>query len=83
MTAIASSDGCGAIGLREAYSSLDLHGVKACFVYTKPDVQNEGQLSRDPDEISLYSIIPSESPKLVFEFPYAGTEGTITDAFFL
>lgn len=82
-TAIASNEECSAIGLREAYSSIDVHGVKACFVYTKAEVQPEGQLSRDPDEISLYSVIPSESPKFIYEFPYAGTEGTITDAFFL
>lgn len=82
-TAIASNEGCSGIGLRDAYNSMDVHGVKACFVYTKADVETEGQLSRDPDEISLYSVISSENPKLVYEFPYAGTEGKITDAFFL
>ncbi len=82
-TAIASDEGCSAIGLREAYGYMDIHGVKACFVYTKAEVKTEGQLSRDPEEISLYSVAPSENPKLVYEFPYAGTEGTITDAFFL
>ncbi len=40
-------------------------------------------MSRDPDEISLYSVISPEKPKLVHEFPYAGTEGAITDAFLL
>ncbi|MGF6091827.1 hypothetical protein [Pseudomonas sp. 18173] len=82
-TAIASNEGCSATGLREAYSSLDVHGVKACFVYTKPDLQAKGQLSREPDGISLYSVVSSEKPKLVYEFPYLGTEGVITDAFLL
>jgi hypothetical protein len=82
-TATAGSEGCSGIGLREAHSSMDVHGVKACFLYTKADVKTEGQLSRDPDEISLYSVIPSKDPELVYEFPYAGTEGAITDAFFL
>jgi hypothetical protein len=82
-TAIASNEECRGIGLREAYNSMDVHGVKACFIYTKADVKTEGQLPRDSDEISLYSVISSENPKLVYEFPYAGTEGKITDAFFL
>jgi len=82
-TAVASNDGCSGIGFRQAYNSMDVHGVKACFVYTKAAVQTEGQLSRDPDEISLYSVVSSENPKLVYEFPYAGTEGAIIDAFFL
>ena len=81
--AMASNEGCCATGLREAYSSMDVHGMKACFVYTKAGGQTEGQLSRDPDGISLYSVISSEKPKLVHEFPYAGTEGTITDTFLL
>jgi hypothetical protein len=82
-TAIAGNEECSGIGLREAYSSMSVNGLSACFVYTKSDVQSEEQLSRDPDEISLYSVISSENPKLVFRFPYAGTAGIITDAFFL
>jgi hypothetical protein len=82
-TAIAGDEGCSGIGLRKAYSAMDVHGVKACFLYTKADVQTEGQLSRDPDEISIFSVIPPESPKLVYKFPYAGTKGEITEAFFL
>jgi len=74
---------CSGIGLREAYSSMELDTLNACIVYTKSDEQAEGQLSRDPDGISLYSVISSETPKLVYEFPYAGSEGTITDAFSL
>jgi hypothetical protein len=81
--AIAGDEGCGSIGLRNAYRAMDMQGVKACFVYTKAEVQIEEQLSRDPDGISFYSITPSESPKLVFDFPYAGTEGKISDAFVL
>ncbi|WP_433736006.1 hypothetical protein [Pseudomonas putida] len=82
-TAVASDVDCGSTGFREAYHSMDAHGVKACFVYTKTDVETEKQLSRDPDEISLYSVVSTEKPKLIYEFPYAGTQGKITDAFFL
>lgn len=81
--AVASHEECSGTGLREAYRSMDAQGVTACFFYTKADVQSEEQLSRDPDAISLYSVISSESQKFVYEFPYAGTQGTITDAFFL
>ncbi|MFS2201602.1 hypothetical protein ACCD00_24155 [Pseudomonas sp. Pseusp3] len=80
---IPGANKCIGIGLREAYSSIDVDRVNACIVYTKSDAQTEGQLSRDPDGISLYSVISSGTPKLVHEFPYAGTEGKITDAFFL
>lgn len=81
-TAIAGNEECSGIGPREAYNSLDVHGLKACFVYTKVSVKNERTYSRDPDGVSLYSVISSENPKLVYELPYAGTEGAITDAFF-
>jgi hypothetical protein len=82
-TAIAGNVECSGIGLREAYSSLDIHGAEACFVYTMASTENEEKHSRDPNGISLYSVVPSKSPKLVYEFPYLGTEGVITDAFFL
>ncbi|WP_152032255.1 hypothetical protein [Pseudomonas silesiensis] len=82
-TAIAGYEECSGIGPREAYNFLDVHGIKACFAYTRVSVKNEGKYSRDPDGISLYSVISSENPKLVYEFPYAGTAGAITDAFFL
>lgn len=82
-TKVPGANNCRGIGLREAYSSFDVDKVNACIVYTKSDVQTEGQLSRDPDGISLYSVVSSDTPKLVYEFPYDGTEGKIIDAFFL
>ncbi len=82
-TAVAGDRACSDIGLRQAYPSIEVRGITACFVYTKTDVQYEGQLSRDPDGISVYSISESEKPTLVYEFPYAGTEGKINDAFLL
>jgi hypothetical protein len=82
-TAIAGNVECSGIGLREAYSSLDIHGAKACFVYTMASTENEEKHSRDPNGISLYSVTLSNNPKLVYEFPYAGTKGEIAEAFFL
>jgi hypothetical protein len=82
-TKISDANKCSSIGLREAYSSMDVERVNACIVYTKTDLQANAKPTRKPDGISLYSVIPSESPKLVYEFPYLGTEGVITDAFFL
>lgn len=81
-TAFASNEKCSNVGLREAYKSMSTNGLDICFAYTKSDVRAEKKLSSDPDEISLYSVAPSKKPKLIFQFPYAGTEGTITDAFF-
>lgn len=81
-TAIAGNAGCNGIGLREAYSSLDIHGAKACFVYTM-EAGNEEKHSRDPNGISLYSVTLFNSPKLVYKFPRTGTKGEITEAFFL
>jgi hypothetical protein len=80
---ISGANKCSDIGLREAFSSIDVDRVNACIVYTKPDLQAKGQLSREPDGISLYSVVSSEKPKLVYEFPYLGAEGIITDAFLL
>lgn len=60
-----------------------MHGVTACFVYIGVDKLNERSLSRDPDAIAVYSVSDSQEPTLVYEFPYAGTEGRIDDAFFL
>jgi hypothetical protein len=82
-TKISDANKCSGIGLREAYSSMNVDRVNACIVYTKTDLQANAKLTRKPDGISLYSVIPSESPKLVYEFPYLGMEGVITDAFFL
>ena len=82
-TKISDTNKCNSIGLREAYSSMDIDRVNACIVYTKTDLPVNAQQPRKPDGISLYSVIPSKSPKLVYEFPYLGTEGVITDAFFL
>ena len=80
---ISGANKCSGMGLREAYSSMELDRVNACIVYTKANLQSDAQLFRETDGISLYSVVLSEYPKLVYEFPYAGTEGTITDAFFL
>ncbi|MNQ42527.1 hypothetical protein D3C85_562320 [compost metagenome] len=80
---IPGANQCSGIGLREAFSSIDVDRVNACLVYTKTDVQSEGKLSREPDGISIYSVVSSDTPRLVYEFPYAGTEGKVTDAFFL
>lgn len=80
---ISGANKCSGIGLREAYSSMELDKVNACIVYTKTSLQANAQLSRESDGISLYSVISSENPKLVYEFPYLGTGGVITDAFFL
>jgi hypothetical protein len=80
---IPGANKCSSIGLREAYSSMELDRVNACIVYTKTNLQANAQLSRESDGISLYSVILSENPKLVYEFPYLGTGGVITDAFFL
>jgi hypothetical protein len=81
--AIASGDECGGIGLLQAHKSTVLHGSSVCFVYSKTSSQDGLKLSRDPDEISLYAISESERPELLYEFPYAGTQGKINDVFFL
>lgn len=80
---IPGANQCSGIGLREAFSSIDVDRVNACLVYTKTDVQSEEQLSRESDGISIYSVVSSDTPRLVYEFPCAGTEGKVTDAFFL
>ncbi|WP_223465881.1 hypothetical protein [Pseudomonas sp. GL-RE-26] len=80
---ISGANKCSGIGLREAYSSMELDRVNACIVYTETNLQADAQLFRETDGISLYSVILSENPKLVYEFPYLGTGGVITDAFFL
>jgi hypothetical protein len=82
-TKIPGANKCSGIGLREAYSSMGLDRANACIVYTKTDFQIEGEISREPDGISIYSVKSSEKPKLVYEFPYLDIEGVITDAFFL
>jgi hypothetical protein len=82
-TKISNANRCSGIGLREAYRSMDVDRVNACIVYTKTNSQAEGKPSREPDGISIYSVALSGTPKFVYEFPYAGTEGRIIDAFFL
>lgn len=82
-TKISDANKCSGIGLREAYSSMSIDRVNACIVYTKTNLPVNAQQQPKPDGISLYSVVPSKSPKLVYEFPYLGTEGVITDAFFL
>jgi hypothetical protein len=80
---IPGANQCNGIGLREAYSSMELDSVNACIVYTKTNLQADAHLFRETDGISIYSIVASKNPKLVYEFPYLGTGGVITDAFFL
>ncbi|KQN55862.1 hypothetical protein ASE98_00120 [Pseudomonas sp. Leaf48] len=80
---IPGANKCSGIGLREAYSSMELDRVNACIVYTKTNLQADAHLFRETDGISLYSVVSSENPTLVYEFPYLGAGGVITDAFFL
>ena len=82
-TAAASDRECNDLGLKQAFSSINVQGVMACFLYTEAGVQQEGQLSRDPDGVSVYSISKSGKSALVYEFPYAGTKGEINDVFLL
>lgn len=82
-TAAASDRACNEIALDQAYRYIDMRGTRACFVYTKTDEQYGGQLSRDPDGISVYAISKSGKPTLVYELPYAGTKGKVIDAFLL
>ncbi|MEF9672782.1 hypothetical protein QNM99_12890 [Pseudomonas sp. PCH446] len=82
-TALASNHTCSDIGLEQAYRPVEIEGITACFVYTETIPQYEGQLSRDPDGISIYSVSKVEEPKRVYEFLYAGTKGKINDVFSL
>jgi len=82
-TAVASDRTCSDIGLEQAYRPVEIQGVTACFVYTETSPQYEGQLSRDPDGIAVYSVSKAEEPRLVYDFLYAGTKGKINDVFFL
>lgn len=71
---------CDDLGRGQAYQPMDFNGSTVCFVFTKTPTE-EGQLSRDPDGIAIYSLSKSEKSRLVYEFPYAGTKGKINDAF--
>ena len=77
----ASAQACEDIGLKSAFPSIKVEGVTACFLYTKTNKLEKNQLSIDPDGLILYSISESQKPKLIYEFPYAGTKGEIQDAF--
>jgi hypothetical protein len=76
-----SAQNCEDIGLRPAYPPIKMGGVTACFLYVKTNKLEKNQLSIDPDGLILYSISESQKPKLIYEFPYAGTKGEIQDAF--
>lgn len=77
----ASAHACDGLGLDSAYRSISMEGVTACFLYTKTNKLEKNQLSIDPDGLTLYSISEFQKPKLIYEFPYAGTKGEIQDAF--
>jgi hypothetical protein len=81
--ASASDRECNGLGLKQAFGFINIQKVTACFLYTETGAGREGQLSRDPDGVSVYSISESEKSALVYEFPYAGTKGKINDAFIL
>lgn len=83
LPAVASDIMCGDVGRGEVHPPINFYDVTACFVFVETAADKEGQLSRDPDGIAVYSVYKSEKPKLVYEFPYAGTEGKINDVFFL
>lgn len=74
---------CDEVGMRQAYQSVNLVETTACFVYKKTPAEKEGQLSRDPDGIAIYSYSKSGGKNFIYEFPYAGTKGRINDAFVL
>lgn len=81
--ATANTEACSGIGIAQAYESINLHGTFACFVYSQTGTNDEQQLSRDPDGISVYEYSEIGKPKLVYELPYAGTDGIIHDAFLI
>ncbi len=80
---VASDHECSELGFKQAFSSVNMDRVIACFVYVEENSQHEGQLSRDPDGISMYSMADLGKPVLVYQFPYAGTKGRVNDAFVL
>jgi hypothetical protein len=82
-TAVAGGSECSDLGLQQAYGPLSFSGGKVCFLYTKPDTAYEGDLSRAPDSISVYSIFETGAHQLIYELPYAGTPGKINDALFI
>lgn len=79
-TATATDFTCSDIGRPEAYRPVEVGGITLCFVYTKTQ-QEDGQISRPPDGIAVYSISKTEKPKPIYQLPYAGTKGMIDDAF--
>jgi hypothetical protein len=81
--AVARDGTCGDFGFKQAYKSIEVQGNTVCFLYTKASEQDEGQLSVDPHGISIYKMSKAEEPTLIYELPYAGTEGKINDAFLL
>jgi hypothetical protein len=82
VTAGAKADACVELGLEQAFPPIANNAVVACFVFKPVEVLHKGQISRDPDGLAVYSVTTSNAPVLVYEFPYAGTEGSIEAAFY-
>ena len=78
---IADEHLCAGVGSGLAYRPVELNGVVACFVYVEMPREKQGQLSRDPDGIAIYSVSKSEGRMLVYDLPYAETKGVISDVF--
>lgn len=78
----ASQNGCSVIGLKEAFPPVMKEGVKLCFLYTETPPDYEGQKSKNPDGIAVYSVAAEATPTLVYEFPYAGTIGELMRSLF-
>lgn len=74
---------CDGIGNGQAHKALSMGGMTACIVYEKAPILKDGQLSRDPDGLAIYSVSKSGAQKLIYEFAYAGTTGKINDVFVL
>lgn len=74
---------CAAVGYEQAFSSLTKEEVTVCFFHVPTPPEQAGQLSKDPDSQVVYTTSELEGPALVYELPYAGTQGKIVDAFFL
>jgi hypothetical protein len=80
--AIAKQQPCADLGLEQAFPPVEQLDVVGCFVFKPRQLRDEGQISTDPDGLALYGVTESSTPALIYEFPYAGTEGSIEGAFY-
>ncbi|MCS3469193.1 hypothetical protein M2401_002931 [Pseudomonas sp. JUb42] len=79
--ALADDRACSELGLKEAYRSVAINGVVACFFHMEADDNTGGKISAVSHKISMYSAPESGRLELIYEFPYAGTKGRINDVF--